>query len=140
VAVLLCSGTFVFSYARAHRNPVTYSRSPMPADCLYPQGQRYDWQYRRAAVVCKLSKLDKPQLVFVRYPSPVWNVAEEWVYNSADIDSQRVVFAHDLGAEKDREILNYYPDRTASLLTFDPVSGMEKLEPYPDAAADTKDR
>lgn len=89
------------------------------------------WPYRRAALIGSLSALDRPQLVIVRYPSPDWNLGEEWVYNSADIDHQRVIFAHDLGAEKDRALLAYYSDRTALLLTFDPVSGEEKLEAYP---------
>ncbi len=93
------------------------------------------WPYRRAALIRSLAALDRPQLVFVRYPWPAWNVGpivlQEWVYNSAEIDRQRVVFAHDLGAEKDRALLAYYPDRTAHLLTFDPATGMEKLAPYP---------
>ena len=89
------------------------------------------WPYRRAALIRSLSALDQPQLVFVRYPWPEWNVHQEWVYNSADIDRQQVVFAHDLGAKTDCALLAYYPDRTAHLLTFDPVTGREKLEPYP---------
>jgi hypothetical protein len=67
----------------------------------------------------------------VRYPSPDWRIDQEWVYNSADIDRQRVVFAHDLGAEKDQALLNYYPGREAQLLTFDPVSGKAEVHPYP---------
>jgi hypothetical protein len=89
-----------------------------------------DWPYRRAALIRSLSALDRPQLVIVRYPWPNWNEGQEWVYNGADIDGQRVVFAHDLGTEKDRALLDYYPDRTALLLTFDPGSGKEKLETY----------
>ena len=68
--------------------------------------------------------------MIVRYPSPDWNPLEEWVYNSADIDSQRVVFAHDLGVEQNRALLAYYPDRTVSLLTFDRVSGEDQIQPY----------
>jgi hypothetical protein len=71
--------------------------------------------------------------VIVRYPAPDWHVAEEWVYNGADIDGERVVFAHDLGTEQDRALLDYYPDRTALLLTFESVSGQEHIEPYPGA-------
>jgi hypothetical protein len=89
------------------------------------------WPYRRFALIERLSALDRPQLVIVRYPSPDWRVWEEWVYNGADIDGQRVVFAHDLGAEQDRALLNYYADRTALLLTFDSASGQEQIEPYP---------
>jgi hypothetical protein len=89
------------------------------------------WPKERAALIDRLSALDRGQLVFVRYPSPKWRVEEEWVYNSSDIDGQRVIFAHDLGMEQNRDLLAYYPDRRALLLTFDSVSGQEQIEPYP---------
>ena len=88
------------------------------------------WFDRRAALIRRLSNLDRPQLVIVQYPSPDWRILQEWVYNGIDIDQQRVVFAHDLGADEDRALLAYYPNRSAVLLTFDPVSGQEKTEPY----------
>jgi hypothetical protein len=91
----------------------------------------HEWSKRRAALIDRLSALDRPQLVIVRYPAPDWRILQEWVYNSADIDRQRVVFALDLGAEKDQALLNYYPGREAQLLTFDPVSGKEEIQPYP---------
>ena len=89
------------------------------------------WAYRDGALTQRLSLLDRPQLVFVRYPAPDWRLGEEWVYNGADFDRQRVVFAHDLGEEMDKALLDYYPDRAAQLLTFDPVSGREQIQPYP---------
>ena len=91
-----------------------------------------DFDYaRRDALIERLSALDQRQLVIVRYPSPDWRVSEEWVYNSADIDRQRVILAHDLGTEQDRELLAYYPDRKIWLLTFDRASGQERIAPYP---------
>ncbi|MFZ0745520.1 MAG: hypothetical protein WAM85_14000 [Terracidiphilus sp.] len=93
------------------------------------------WSNRRGALIARVSALDRPQLVIVRYPWPSWHITEEWVYNSADIDHQRVVFAHDFGTEQNRALLNHYPDRTALLLTFDPVSGQEHIEPYPSASS-----
>jgi hypothetical protein len=86
---------------------------------------------RRNALIERLSALDQPQLVIVRYPSPDWKVGEEWVYNGADIDGQRVVFAHDLGEAQDLALLRYYSDRNALLLTFDSVSGRDQVETYP---------
>jgi hypothetical protein len=90
-----------------------------------------DWSPQRAGLIQGLSALDRPQLVIVRYPAPNWRVSEEWVYNGADIDSQRVIFAHDFGPDQDRALLSYYPNRTVSLLTFDSASGQEHLQPYP---------
>jgi hypothetical protein len=89
-----------------------------------------DFADQRVALIARLSQLQQKQLLIVRYPEPDWNVDEEWVYNSADIDGQRVVFAHDLGEEQDRALLDYYPDRAALLLTFNPESGQEQIEPY----------
>jgi hypothetical protein len=86
---------------------------------------------QRDTLIERLSALDQRQLVIVRYPSPDWEVDQEWVYNGADIDRQRVVFAHDLGTEQDGALLGYYPDHKAWLLTFDSISGQEKIEPYP---------
>jgi hypothetical protein len=86
---------------------------------------------RRPALLKRLLAINQRQLVIVRYPSPAWRVLEEWVYNSADIDSQQVIFAHDLGMEQDRALLKYYADRKIWLLTFDPVTAVEQIEPYP---------
>ena len=61
-----------------------------------------NWPRDRAALIERLSTSERPQLVIVRYPSPDWNVGEEWVYNGADIDHQRVIFAHDLGPRRIR--------------------------------------
>jgi len=101
-----------------------FGRPEMPP--VYPD----DWADRRAALIRRLSALPGPQLVFVRYPSPDWRVHEEWVYNGADINHQRVVLAHDFGQEEDEAMLHYYSDRSAWLLTFDPASGLENIEPY----------
>ncbi len=90
------------------------------------------WPHERTEMIRRLSFTSKPNLVIVRYPSPDWDTLEELVYNGADIDRQPVVFAHDLGAAKNRELLEYYRDRTAWLLTFDP-NDPDKLflNPYP---------
>ena len=55
-------------------------------------------------------------LVFVRY-SPL-HVFHEWVYNAADIDGSRIVWANDLGAAEDEKLRRYYPDRAAWLTTL----------------------
>ena len=56
-------------------------------------------------------------LVFVRY-APQHIFQEEWVWNAADIDGARVVWARDLGPEENAKLLAYYPTRTA--LLFEP--------------------
>jgi len=39
------------------------------------------------------------------------NRGEDWVYNRADIDHSKVIWARDMGPDKNQELLRYYPDR-----------------------------
>jgi hypothetical protein len=82
----------------------------------------------RAELIRRLSEMDGDHLVIVRYPYPAWRVRDEWVYNGADIDSQKTVFAHDLGMKENEEILGYYPSRRKWLLTFS--GDLLQLSPY----------
>lgn len=54
---------------------------------------------------------NKRHLVFVSAPENRLNPVQ-WVYNRADIDNSRIVWAWDFGADKNTELLRYYPDRT----------------------------
>jgi hypothetical protein len=65
----------------------------------------------RAEVMSQLEKLPGGQLVVVEY-APGHNPEYEWVYNRADIDASKVVWARDMGAENSK-LLNYFHDRTA---------------------------
>jgi hypothetical protein len=82
---------------------------------------------RRILINTQLSKLPGQQLVFVRY-SPQHIFQDEWVYNEADIDAARVVWARDLGAEENEKLRQYYPKRTAWLL--EPDMRPPQLTPY----------
>jgi hypothetical protein len=66
-------------------------------------------------------------LVFVQY-SPQHIFQDEWVYNDADIDDARVVWARDLGPAENEKLRAYYPDRTAVLL--EPDYRVPKLTRY----------
>ncbi len=55
----------------------------------------------------------------------------EFVFNGANIDSQRIVWAHDLGTGPNQRLREYYKDRRFWL--FDVVSGSMELQPYPPA-------
>ncbi|MEY2412334.1 MAG: hypothetical protein QOD84_940 [Acidobacteriaceae bacterium] len=71
----------------------------------------------RLQVTRELSQLDGQQLVIVRY-SPTHDVDHEWVYNDADIDGAKVVWARDMGAQNE-ELLRYFGNREAWILNGD---------------------
>jgi hypothetical protein len=105
--IFLCFAHFAFFYARSF------------TDHLNPD--------RRAAVYQQLAQSSGKQLVFVRYwPQHIFQ--NEWVYNEADIDHARIVWARDLGSSEDQKLLRYYPDRKAWLL--EPDATPPKLSPY----------
>jgi hypothetical protein len=74
---------------------------------------------RRIFVNQELEKMPGQLLVFVRYDYPLHIFQDEWVYNRADIDDSRIVWARDLGPEEDEKLLQYYPGRKALLLQPD---------------------
>jgi hypothetical protein len=79
---------------------------------------RDTWQWRRAAILRQFEASPDRHLVFVHY-DPDHNPHHEWVYNRADIDRSKVVWARELGRERERELLDYFPDRKAWRLQAD---------------------
>jgi hypothetical protein len=71
----------------------------------------------RIAIANQLAQEPGTHLVFVRY----WpqHRFKEWVFNAAGIDSARVVWARDLGADEDENLRRYYPGRMVWLLEPD---------------------
>ena len=57
-----------------------------------------------------LARQRRPALALVSYDSAV-PLYEEWVYNSADLESERVVLAHDLGPKKLSLLTADFPNR-----------------------------
>ena len=91
------------------------------------------WNRVRAELVSRLESAPGKSLVIVRY-GPGHDSHQEWVSNAADIDASKVVWAHDLGVEKNRELLEYFPDRRVWLL--EPEAAPPRLEKYnPELAA-----
>jgi len=81
----------------------------------------------RAQVESTLQHQPGKQLVLVRYAAN-HNVLDEWVYNAADIDSSKVIWAREMDAAHNRELLNYYPDRRVWLV--EPDAENPKLSTY----------
>jgi hypothetical protein len=81
----------------------------------------------RARVLRQLEASSQKQLVLVRY-RPDHDPLQEWVYNGADIDGSKVVWARDMGTEKNQELIRYYGGRQAWMLEADEKP--PKLESY----------
>jgi len=58
----------------------------------------------------RLRAAEHRHLVIVRY-APEVKLHAEWVYNEADIDGSKIVWARDMGEAANRELIRYYPDR-----------------------------
>jgi hypothetical protein len=72
----------------------------------------------RAAVLSRLEELPGRHLAIVRY-SPNHDFHREWVYNAADIDAAKVVWARETGTASDRRLLSYFSDRRVWLVEPD---------------------
>lgn len=85
----------------------------------------------RGHIESELQKLPGPQLIFVR-ESNKRDPNETWVYNAPEIDASKVVWAWEMDAADNRELMQYYPDRKAWLVDMntEPAS----LTPYSLAA------
>jgi hypothetical protein len=73
---------------------------------------------RRASVEAALEKLPGKQLAIVRY-APQHNVFDEWVYNSADLDNSKVIWAREMDPSGDEALLHYYRNRKTWLVQPD---------------------
>ncbi len=76
----------------------------------YVAWQPDGWEWNRAQVVKKLENLPGKHLVLVEYgPEHIGHA--EWVYNRANIDDAKVVWARPMGPAKNTELLDYFHDR-----------------------------
>jgi hypothetical protein len=72
----------------------------------------------RARTMKQLENLPGDHLVIVRYAADHDFILNEWVFNNADIDGSRVIWARDMGAQN-AELLQYFSRRKAWLLEPD---------------------
>jgi hypothetical protein len=97
---------------------------PIPAESTHLQ---------RARLLRQLENDGDRHLVVVRYlnPKPYGLGHEDWVWNEADIDASRVVWAREMGPDEDRRLLDYCLDRRAWLLEVEVDKRTYRLVPHP---------
>jgi hypothetical protein len=92
--------------------------APPPATAVHTWYSADFHNLDRARILKQLQGETGRHLVLVRY-QPDHEILQEWVYNGADIDGSKVVWARDMGAEKNGELIDYYKDRRVWLLEAD---------------------
>ena len=56
------------------------------------------------------------------------NIHDEWVYNGADIDGSKVIWARDLDPEQNAKLFAYFKDRQIWLI--EPDVDNTEIKPY----------
>ena len=92
---------------------LTAAEIHVPIEPPWPRGN-----LPRATLLRQLQQLPGPQLVIV-HSGPASDPTLDWVYNEADIDAAKVVWARDMGSEDNKELLNYFKDRRVWQLSND---------------------
>src|SRR5258708_6287461 len=94
-----------------------------------------EWQHgdmERASIAQQLTALPGQHVGLVRY-APDFDLDLEWVSNAGPIDAPKIVWARDMGPEKNRDLLAYYRGR--EFWTVHGGLSPPHLEPYPQSAA-----
>ena len=110
--LLVCLISFCLSYVR------------LTLMCFQgPEG----YGYERQRLISQLEAQPGKHLILVRF-SEENTAIPQWVYNLADLDEQRVLWAREMNSERNRRLLQYYADRTAWLLEANQEP--RQLRPY----------
>jgi hypothetical protein len=123
--VTLC---FVLAGMRLFAGPLHIDLPVWPAKWASEWYGRGPSGEERARIAADLERLQGKQLVLVHYASD-HDALDEWVYNAADIDRSKVVWAWDMGPAENRELIQYYKDRKVWLVQ--PDLGSAQLSLYP---------
>ncbi len=84
----------------------------------------------RARMLHDLENTSGQHLVIVRY-GPCHLADPEWVYNAADIDAAKVVWAREMDSQSDQELLQYFKHRRVWLVEPDASPPRFSLYPLP---------
>jgi hypothetical protein len=101
---------------------------PTPVEWKHTWDSEHFQNLDRASALARLEQLSGDHLVLVRY-NQYHKSENEWVYNRADIDGAKVVWARDMGDAGNAELIRYFPYRRVWLA--EPDLAPPRLSPYP---------
>lgn len=118
IAVILALTTFVVQAVQVTRSQ--YAALPL--------GWGWWGIWDRETVKSDLSSIPGKHLVVIRYSAAHHFVHREWVYNSADIDDSRIVWAREIPGISMQPLLDYFHDRKVWLV--EPDEAPTRVLPY----------
>lgn len=87
----------------------------------------YRWAAEKQQILNQLAGMEGKHLILVQYNRDhIYH--NEWVYNRADIDNSRVIWARVLESEKNTKLMNYFKDRSVWIIEAD--NPKVELKPY----------
>jgi len=101
---------------------------PTPVEWHHTWDSEHFQNLDRARALTELNRLPGNHLVIVRYDQ-YHDTTDEWVYNDADIDRAKVVWARDMGDAENQELIRYFHDRDVWLA--EPDLAPPRLSSYP---------
>jgi hypothetical protein len=119
-AVLLLAMDTVLATAHGVCDPLTWTCQGDPS---------------RTAIVEKLSHTSRKHLIIVRYGDD-HNIHDDWVFNGADIDGAKVLWARETNPQQNARLLAFFKDRQIWLV--EPDTDNTELLPYPLASPPPK--
>lgn len=93
-----------------------------------PKDDCHNQAKERAAILHQLNNEPDRHLVIVRY-GPKHSYHAEWVYNEADVDAAKVIWAREMDDDQNRRLLEYFHDRHIWLVEADEMP--PRVTPYP---------
>lgn len=102
----------------AYGIPAAFFASLVVTAAIQVRYSNAGWSAERARLLRELNRLPGRHLILVQYDARETDSHVEWVFNDADIDNAKVVWARDTDSGNRRQLLRYFEDREVWLLVY----------------------
>ena len=97
---------------------------------IQEENRPFSMRIQRANLIRQLEQQSVKHVVLVRHTSETHD-DDAWVYNQADIDEAKIVWAHDMDPQENCKLVNYFKDRVVWSLDIERDGVPVKLNPFP---------